>query len=332
MSLKTIGITTTIPIEILYAAGYKAVDLNNIFVTSPFNSKYIDIAETRGFPKSLCAWIKGLYGAVKENKIDTIVSLQEGDCSNTKALNDILKNDGVKTFDFSYPTSHDFNDLKKEINKFMDLLDVSLGEVEDVRESFNSIRKLAKKVDDLTIEGKVTGFENHITLVSCSDFNSDPVGFKENLKNQIEIFSAREPKKHKLKIGYIGVPPITGDLYSFVEEKGASIIFNEVQREFSFPRESSSIYKQYHDYTYPYSVDFRVKNIVNEIKARELDALIHYTQSFCHKGLEDIIIKDGVDIPVLTIEGDKSTELDARTKLRIETFLDMLMDQKGMAL
>ncbi|MDI6815539.1 MAG: hypothetical protein QMC90_05650 [Dehalococcoidales bacterium] len=30
-----IGITTTVPIEILIAAGYKPVDLNNVFITHP---------------------------------------------------------------------------------------------------------------------------------------------------------------------------------------------------------------------------------------------------------------------------------------------------------
>jgi len=32
--MKTIGITTTVPIEILMAAGYKPVDLNNLFIGS----------------------------------------------------------------------------------------------------------------------------------------------------------------------------------------------------------------------------------------------------------------------------------------------------------
>lgn len=32
--MKVIRITTTVPIEILLANGYKVVDLNNIFITS----------------------------------------------------------------------------------------------------------------------------------------------------------------------------------------------------------------------------------------------------------------------------------------------------------
>ena len=40
--MEKIGITTTVPVEILIAAGLKPVDLNNIFITSKKSSKYIE--------------------------------------------------------------------------------------------------------------------------------------------------------------------------------------------------------------------------------------------------------------------------------------------------
>ena len=43
---------------------------------------------------------------------------------------------------------------------------------------------------------------------------------------------------------------------------------------------------------------------------------------------EDIVLKEKLDIPILNIEGDKLNTLDARTKLRLEAFLDMLLDLK----
>ncbi len=90
MKKKKIGLTTTVPVEVIVAAGYKPVDLNNMFITSENYLKYIDIAERDGFPKSLCAWIKGIYGACLENNIKEIVGVMEGDCSNTKALIEVL--------------------------------------------------------------------------------------------------------------------------------------------------------------------------------------------------------------------------------------------------
>ena len=93
---------------------------------------------------------------------------------------------------------------------------------------------------------------------------------------------------------------------------------------------SEGLVDKYLNYTYPYDIDFRIKYIKEEIDARNLDGLIHYTQAFCHRAMDDINIKSEIEIPVLHIEGDKSNTLDSRTKLRIETFVDMLKDKKKL--
>ena len=41
-------------------------------------------------------------------------------------------------------------------------------------------------------------------------------------------------------------------------------------------------------------------------------------------------MKKELNLPILNIEGDKLNCLDARTKLRVEAFLDMLLDLKEM--
>ncbi|PKM95565.1 MAG: 2-hydroxyglutaryl-CoA dehydratase [Firmicutes bacterium HGW-Firmicutes-1] len=330
--MKKIGLTTTVPIEIFVAAGYTPIDLNNIFVTSEDYLKYIEIAERDGFPKSICAWIKGLYGVCIAHNITEIVGVIGGDCSNTKALADLLAYKGIKVYDFSYPQSHAKEDLEAELRKLMNLLKVDITEVEKKRVEFNQVRALAHEVDRLTYEElKVSGFENHLYLVNCSDFEGDATKYANTLKKAIEDMTLREPIKKKLRLGYIGVPPMTADLYSFVEQFDASIIYNEVQREFSFPRaaQAQNIFDQYNDYTYPYESSFRIKEINKQIKERKLDGLIHYTQAFCHRAIDDIIIKATIDLPILNIEGDQQNSLDARTKLRLEAFLDMLSDLKG---
>ena len=101
--MKKIGLTTTVPVEVLIAAGYTPVDLNNVFITSKEYLKYIDIAERDGFPKSLCTWIKGIYGVCIQNDIKEIVGVVEGDCSNTKALIEVLTLRGIKVYPFSFP-------------------------------------------------------------------------------------------------------------------------------------------------------------------------------------------------------------------------------------
>ncbi len=329
--MKKIGLTTTVPVEVLLAAGYTPIDLNNLFITSENYSKYIDIAERDGFPKSLCAWIKGIYGACVENGIKEIVGVMEGDCSNTKALIEVLELRGVRIYPFSFPHSHKREDVRKEIDKFMQIFNVSMEEVEKVRNRLNKIRELAKEIDELTyISSKANGFENHLYQVSLSDLNGNIDAFEDELKKVISKIKGRNSNKKKLRLGYIGVPPMTGDIYEFVENFNAQFVYNEVQREFAFPRadKALNIYEQYYDYTYPYNTNFRIKELKKQISDRKLDGIIHYTQAFCYRSVEDIVLKQQLDIPILNIEGDKLNTLDARTKLRLEAFLDMLSDLK----
>jgi benzoyl-CoA reductase/2-hydroxyglutaryl-CoA dehydratase subunit BcrC/BadD/HgdB len=329
--MKKIGLTTTVPVEVLIAAGYTPIDLNNIFITSENYSKYIDIAERDGFPKSLCAWIKGIYGVCIEENIKEIVGVVEGDCSNTKALIEVLSLKGVKIHPFSYPQSHKIEDVENEIRKFMNSFNVTDDAVEGVRKRLAKIRELSKEIDELTYkENKATGFENHLYSVSLSDLNGDIDRLEEDLKKAIEEIKKREPINKKLRLGYIGVPPMTCDIYEFVEKFNAHFVYNEVQREFAFPRgdKARNIFQQYYDYTYPYDVNYRIIELKNQIKERKLDGIIHYTQAFCYRAVEDIILKEKLDIPILNIEGDKLNTLDARTKLRLEAFLDMLVDLK----
>lgn len=329
--MKKIGLTTTVPIEVLIAAGYTPVDLNNVFITSKDYLKYIDIAERDGFPKSLCTWTKGIYGACLENGITEIIGVVEGDCSNTKALSDVLKLRGIVVYPFSFPHSHKPEDVENEINKFMNTFNVTLEEVEVVRKRLNETRALAKEIDELTyVHNKATGLENHLYQVCLSDFNGDIDAFEADLKKTICDMKNRKSVNRKLRLGYIGVPPMTSDIYEFVEKFDANFVYNEVQREFAFPRADSAlnVFQQYYDYTYPYDTQFRIKELEKQIKERKLDAIIHYTQAFCYRAIEDIVLKEKLDIPILNIEGDKLNILDARTKLRLEAFLDMLLDLK----
>jgi len=163
-----------------------------------------------------------------------------------------------------------------------------------------------------------------------SDFNGDIEGYKIDMEKLIEKVRNRNTLTQKIRLGYIGVPPMTSDLFDFVEMFDARIVYSEVQREFAFPRheKAHTIFEQYRDYTYPYDNDYRLKIIREEIEKRQLDAIIHYTQAFCHRAVDDLILKMEFDLPILNIEGDKLNRLDARTKLRLEAFLDMLSDLK----
>ncbi|MBP1760014.1 MAG: Benzoyl-CoA reductase/2-hydroxyglutaryl-CoA dehydratase subunit, BcrC/BadD/HgdB [Firmicutes bacterium] len=337
--MSKIGLTTTVPVEVIYAAGDTPVDLNNIFITSSEAMLRLEEAELVGFPRNVCGWIKGLYStALKNPEIQKIVAVTQGDCSNTHALMETWEVEGIEIIPFAFPYDRDPDMLRLQMDKLINEFGTTWEEVNVQKKRLDQVRSLAWEIDRLTWEeNRVSGFENHLYLVSCSDFNSDPEGFAREMEGFIEAVGKREPlserspsgsrrKKREIRLGFIGVPPIFPELYDFLEEHGARVVFNEVQRQFAMPFKTDDIVEQYRLYTYPYKVFLRLDDIAKEAELRQLDGIIHYTQSFCYRQIEDQIIRKRLDYPILTLEGENPTGLDARNKMRLESFLSMIED------
>ncbi len=323
--MHRVGFTTTVPLEVVIAAGKVPVDMNNVFITSPRSHQLIEEAEVDGFPRSTCGWIKGMYAAILEKGIKELIAVTEGDCSNTRALMEVLSLKGVETVPFAYPHDRQPESIRFEIEKLMRHFGVGWDAVNLSRERLGRIRRKVREIDRLTWEeNRVTGAENHYYQVCTSDMNSDPDRFETDVDTFIAEARARSPFNDKLRLAYIGVPPIFDDLYQFTESLGARVVFNETQRQFAMPYDTPDMVEQYRAYTYPYDIFHRLSDILLELERRKVDAVIHYVQSFCFRQIEDMIVRQKVPLPILTLEGDKPTPLDARTKIRIEGFLEML--------
>jgi len=325
--MKRIGITTTVPIEILLAAGYQPVDLNNVFITDPSPERLVNIAERAGFPLNCCSWIKGIYGACMEHKIDTVLCVTTGDCSNTIMLMEVLKLKGINVVPFAYPEKPDTRRMHQSLLALAETLNTTLDAAEQVRAELASCRHLALKLDELTWkEGLVSGFENHLWLVSASDFNQDQHKYHQELQELLAQCQQRQPYPQEwLKLAYIGVPSVYGqDFYPYLENNGARVVFNEIQRQFAMPQPGDSLAEQYSNYTYPYSIYDRLRDITAELDRRHIDGVIHYVQAFCHRGIGDIIFRNVIKLPILTLEGNDDFFLTHHLKTRIEAFLDML--------
>lgn len=327
-----IGITTTIPVEIIFAAHCVPVDLNNIFISDPDPERFLTIAEDAGYPRNICSWIKGMYGVCQENPdIKTVISVVRGDCSNTQALMETLVYQGVEVIPFAYPYDRDPIDLKTEISKLMNHFDVDEKDVEDILRTIRPIRRKLEMIDRFTWdECTISGKENHEILVQSSDFNGNLIEYERNVDDLLNraagrsarIFSSRKQKT--IRLGILGVPPIILDLHDFLADKNVHVVYNETQRQFSMPGRHLNLVDQYRNFTYPYDIFFRLEDIKRIIAERKIDGLIHYTQSFCFRQIEDIIIRKELPCPILSLEGERPQPLDARTKIRLETFIEML--------
>ena len=323
--MQRVGFTTTIPLEVLIAAGRKPVDLNNVFIAGGRSRQQVEDAELAGFPRNVCGWIKGIYAAIREIGIGEVVAVTEGDCSYTKALMEVLSLEGVSVVPFAYPHDRDVETLRSEIEKLMHHFAVDWRSVNLAKTRLDRIRCKIREIDRLSWqENLVSGAENHYFQVSASDMNGNPDQFEVEADAFLRTVASRKPRDEQIRLAYIGVPPIFDDLYPFLESLGARVVFNETQRQFAMPYETADLVEQYSMYTYPYDIFHRLADILLETERRKVDAVIHYVQSFCFRQIEDLIVRKKISLPILTLEGDKPTPLDARTKIRIEGFVEML--------
>jgi len=325
-SSKFIGLTSTIPVEILFAARCVPVDLNNIFITSPQALSWVDEAEEKGFPRTLCSWIKGIYSALHYRpEIRTVIAVTQGDCSNTQALTEILSHQGIEVFHFNYPYDRTPDLLQKNMEDLMAIFGVSWAEVDRIQKKMGTIRELLVRLDRETWKGnRVHGWENHLFLVNSSDFRGNIEKYGKDLQDFLRNLPSRRTFREAVRLGFIGIPPVQSGIYEFIETLGGRVVFNEIQRQFSMPDFRGSLLQQYVSYTYPYDIFGRINDIAKAIEERKLDGLIHYTQTFCFRQVQDLLIRKHLSLPILTLEGDKPRAIDNRTKLRLEAFIDVL--------
>jgi benzoyl-CoA reductase/2-hydroxyglutaryl-CoA dehydratase subunit BcrC/BadD/HgdB len=331
--LSAVGFTTSIPVEILLAAGKRPVDLNNVFVSREDAGALVQEAEKRGFPAACCAWVKGIYAVIPSLDLDEIIAVVRGDCSQTQALMEVLQMDGRSVYPFAYPYDRSRAAMQLEIKKLQRHFGVRDEAVREEKKRLDRIRRKLKRLDHLTwSENLVSGGENYLYLVSSSDMKGDPQAFERELDGFLAEASNREARDHatEVRLGVIGVPSIWRDLYQQLDRTGVRVVYNEIPRQFSMPAMHRDLAGQYLAFTYPYDVFFRLKDIRREGVRRRIDGFIHYAQAFCFRQIEDRIFRQQLQAPVLTLEGDRPEALDARVRVRLEAFIEMLSKNKEL--
>ncbi len=327
---SSVGLTTTVPLEIVLAAGLTPVDLNNRFITDPDPAGLVHRAEEMGLPATLCAWIKGIYAWLMAHpEVETVIGVTQGDCSNTHALMELLHLAGRRVAPFAYPHGRDHADLVRALDRLAQDLGADLSRAEAIRRELVPLRQDLERLDQLTWRGgQVSGAENHLWLVSSSDFDGDPLDFHARLRAFLAQAEARPLAPAGPRLGVLGVPTIIDGLHQTLADLGAAVVYNEVPHQFAMLPPLSGpeddLAAQYRRYTYPYDVFHRLEAIAREVRRRRLDGLIHYTQTFCYRQMQDLALKQRLDLPILTLEGNQPGPVDGRTRLRLEAFLELL--------
>ena len=324
--MDAVGFTTSIPVEVLLAAGRRPVDLNNVFINAPNPMALARRAELEGYPRTTCGWIKGIYGALRDRAVDEAIVVTEGDCSQTHAMMETLRSHGLRLIPFAFPYDRDPQRLRSEIERLIEQFGTSWAEAERAREELGELRRKVAQIDVATWQdGTVSGLENHYYQVSCSDFEGDPALFEQKVESFLAEVKDRRPLPRRLRLAFLGVPPIYTDLYQFLEEQQAGVVYNEIQRQFTMVEGLDlDLLEQYRRYTYPYDVFGRIEDIKRQLALRQVDGAIHYVQSFCFRQIQATLMRQELPCPSLVLEGDMPGPLDGRNRLRLEAFLETL--------
>jgi benzoyl-CoA reductase/2-hydroxyglutaryl-CoA dehydratase subunit BcrC/BadD/HgdB len=322
---KRLGLTSTVPHEIIVAAGGRPIDLNNVFIADPQRDRMLDRAETEGFPPGVCAWIKGIYAAAVAGAADAVVTVTSGDCANTRALAEVLRHRGVDTIPFAFPPEREPADVARALADFAARLGTTMAKAEAVRRRWAPLRRRLAELDRLAWEeGRVGSAELHAWLVSASDFQGDADRFDAELQKFLRRAKRRRPAPAARRLALLGVPPIYDDLFAALETRGARIVFDEVPRQFAMPYDCADLVEQFCRYTYPYELPHRLNDLAGETARRGVHGVLHYLQAFCHRQIEHIVIKERLPLPTLALEGDRPGPLSGQLATRLDAFLEML--------
>ncbi|RLC43929.1 MAG: 2-hydroxyacyl-CoA dehydratase [Candidatus Coatesbacteria bacterium] len=326
MSGSKVGITTTLPVEVIFSAGMVPVDLNNMFIGREDAYQMVEGAEAVGYPRSFCAWVKGIYSVVLDEGIETVVGVVQGDCANTHALMETLKDEGVEIIPFAYPYDRSYEKLALEIECFASRLGTSIDDAERWKTKLDVIRSMVLVIEEANIDRRfLPASEVNQLLLSTSDMEGNVESFKARVEGALKATERDAPKRSGPRIGVVGIPPIFTDFYEYIEgELGLECVYIEVARQFALPFGGDDIVEAYRRYTYPYGIFARIEDIEREVARRAINGIIHYVQGFCFRQVETMILRRRLELPILQIEGDRPGNLDERTKLHLESFAEML--------
>jgi hypothetical protein len=228
----------------------------------------------------------------------------------------------IPTHYFFYPFSGEQNDMVHQLEGLIEFL----GGIKDkaMLRHISDIKTTALELDKQRSQLTVQPSEAFGYLVSGSDLGQDPEKYSQNLTDL--MFKDYLPTREYKRIALIGVPPIYPDFHTVCEELGLFVVYDELPYEFLrlTGRGVLDLAMSYADYSFARPLDFRLKIIKEEIKKRNVDGVIHYTQFACHHTLEDELFRREIDKPLLTIQGDLPRCVDEGMKLRLEAFYESL--------
>jgi hypothetical protein len=308
--MNIVGITALVPPELVFACNRRPCDINNS----------VPKAGLRPASK-LCAWTAVWRDMIlaRQMEIDQLVVVAGGDCHNALVDGQKVEYSGIPTHYFFYPFEEDFSYLKGQLEN----LSSFLGGIKNpaMFDYIGGLKRKLLEIDRRRSSGEIPAKKAFEVMVSASDMKGDLEKFEDMMDNVRE-----ESVDHKARIALLGVPPIHYDFHKVLSSLGLHVVYDELPYEFArlTGRNVEELARNYLDYTFARKLSFRLDFLEEELRRRNVDGVIHYTQFACHHLLEDEVLKEKLDYPWLVIQGDMPHRTPSQVMTRLEAFSEML--------
>jgi len=319
-----IGFTAAIPLEILIAAGRQPVDLRQLFLASENPGELIDEAELAGFPVNCDPWLKGFYSCILRHGIREVIVVTNNQ-PGISELAALLSLHDVRVFPFTYPADRSAESLALEIKKLARHLGAAPADIDQARQQLNRIRGKINRIDRLFREQQRGSSRQVIELLLATcDMQGDPQAFADQVDSRLTELEHQPRRPQQLQLACIGEIPLCSNLYETLEEQGAAIIYCEQGRQAAMPFESDSLVEQYRQFTLPYDIFTRISFCRNDLDHTPTDGILLFSNSAPAQQIGEMLIRQQLRYPLLTLFNQRPGELDAANRMKLEGFLDTL--------
>jgi len=323
-----VGFTSSIPLEILLAAGRQPLDLGRHFLGADAPRELVEEADFAGFPPEAGCLLRGIYGAALQRGVRELVVVTSDEDSGNRALMEVLQLHGTRVFPFHYPFDRSSDSLAHELKKLARHFHASAVDINQVRQRLNKIRRKVHEIDRLCWEdNRVNSTELAHFLGGCSDMRGNPDEFEREIDGFLARARKRQSRKEVLRLALIGTPPLAANLMQTLEELNGRVVYYESPYQGTFPQPGDSLVEQYLNYTTPYDILTRLEDLEQVIETRRIDGVIHSLHAGSCRAVEDVIIRRRLNRPILTLTGHRPGPVDARTRVCLENFLHALKQE-----
>jgi hypothetical protein len=306
-----------VPPELVYGCGQTPLDLNNF------------VPDSECVPRGkLCAWTASWRDALLNGdiQVDRLVVVAGGDCHNALVDGQRVAMKGIPTHYLFYP----FDGREDEMRDQLASLEAFLGGVTDrsALERVAEVKDLCIQLDVARCRGRVLGSTTFNHLIQLCDLGGDPERFGSSVQRALEDTPHEVPD---IRIALVGVPPIYPDFHQVCESFGMQVVFDELPWEFARMggRTLDVMARNYAGYTFARDMGYRFEALERELDRRRVEGIVHYTQYACHHVLEDEVLRQRFDLPLLTVQGDLPRRCPAQDRLRLEAFSELLRGGGG---